>query len=505
MLFRSGTFGADTASYGNLVNTATTNAYNAIYNSTYQTQLRAGKTPGQAATAAADAARPYNPNIPATFLSASDAKKQAAILNDAQIAAYKAAGPNAGATAIAAYVASQQQVLLTAKNAGLISAGDYSAQSQRLGTLEGAAKPGTLSYMALQAAALGAYTPGTKFKGWGMDTSWQGPSDRIGVKGSEDLGNGLKAIYQIELGVDITNATRDNNIANGNRGSTTNNSGFAFRNTFVGLAGDWGTFLMGRNDTPLKISTGRLDLFSDTLADYNNTIGFQDLRADSAVAYISPSLSGFQLLAAIVPSGGATALGTYNENADSVAGAYSIAATYKNGPFYGSAAYESLESKNFETDNVNYQLLYGKTAENDSKWRIGLGLLDWNGFSLTGIYEQRKHILGAPENADGNFFQIQGGYAFGSSMIKAMWGRADLNRCADPNNVGFRYTCPSSIIGQYFAQSILVQNNQKTSWAVGYDYNFSKRTSAFALYTDVSDKNANADWSGFSIGMMHSF
>jgi predicted porin len=335
-----------------------------------------------------------------------------------------------------------------------------------------------------------------------MDTSWQGPSDRIGVKGSEDLGNGLKAVYQVEIGVDITNAWRDNNIANGNRAD-----GFAMRNSFVGLAGDWGTLLMGRHDTPLKLSTAKLDLFADTLADMNNTIGFQDLRADNAVAYISPSWSGFQLMAAIIPQGGATALGVYNQDEDTLAGAYSLAAIYKNGPFYGSVAYESLEAENFAADNANYELLYGvgNKAESDNKVRVGLGLLDWNGFSLTAMYEDRTHILGAPTDSDGNFFQVQAGYAFGNNMVKAMWGRADLNRCADPSNVGFRYTCPSSALGTYFASDVLVQNNEKNSWAIGYDYNFSKRTTAFALYTDVQDKNADANWSGFSIGMMHSF
>jgi hypothetical protein len=56
----------------------------------------------------------------------------------------------------------------------------------------------------------------------------------------------------------------------------------------------------------MKISTGKLDLFADTMADYNGTVGFRDLRADNVVAYISPSLAGFQLSGAIVPSGGAT-------------------------------------------------------------------------------------------------------------------------------------------------------------------------------------------------------
>ncbi len=74
-----------------------------------------------------------------------------------------------------------------------------------------------------------------------------GPSNRIGVKGSEDLGNGLKAIYQVEFGIDLTDT--NNRAVSGSESVT-------MRNSYVGLAGNWGTFLMGRHDTPLKISTG---------------------------------------------------------------------------------------------------------------------------------------------------------------------------------------------------------------------------------------------------------
>jgi predicted porin len=63
------------------------------------------------------------------------------------------------------------------------------------------------------------------------------------------------------------------------------------RNSFVGLTGGWGTFVVGRNDTPYKTSTGKLDLFADTMADYNGTVGFDDVRADNAIAYVSPNLS----------------------------------------------------------------------------------------------------------------------------------------------------------------------------------------------------------------------
>jgi predicted porin len=186
------------------------------------------------------------------------------------------------------------------------------------------------------------------FKGWGINginpalrrggAGDATRSNRIGIKGSEDLGGGLKAIWQVELGVTL--GDRDGDINNGDRGSAVN-----MRNSFVGLAGNWGTFLIGRHDTPLKISTGALDLFSDTQADYNATIRFNDVRADNAIAYISPSWGGFQLAAAIVPGGGATANGDYNLDSDSINQAWGLAGIYKNGPWYASAAYEAMSSE----------------------------------------------------------------------------------------------------------------------------------------------------------------
>jgi len=345
---------------------------------------------------------------------------------------------------------------------------------------------------------------GQRFKGWTLDGNAR--SSRIGVKGSEDLGNGLKAIYQVEFNVDIANENRDDNIANGNRGN-----GIAFRNSFVGLAGNFGTFLVGRHDTPLKISTGKLDLFSDTLADYNHTVGFHDVRADNAIAYISPSWSGFSFAGAIIPSGGANPLGEYNNDNDSIASAWSVAAIYNNGPFYASVAYENLTDDHWTgaSDPLSETLyqgvtrqdvltgLYGKSARDDSKWRVGLGILDWNGFTLTGIYENRSNVLGVPKEADMELWQLQGGYAFGNNMIKGMYGQADVEGCADPFGYGFWITCGRGVS--------LINNQDTSSWAVAFDHNFSKRTKAYALYTEVDSDQKNASWNGFSLGMIHSF
>jgi predicted porin len=140
-------------------------------------------------------------------------------------------------------------------------------------------------------------------------------SSRFGLKGSEDLGGGLKAIWKMEFSYDQAN--------NGSVGAT--------RNSYVGLTSGWGTAVMGRHDTPYKMSVGSYDIFADQLGDFNGTVGFQDVRAQNAIAYISPDFSGFNIAAAAVAPAG-----------DDLAEAYSIAGNYSNGGIKVSLAYEDL-------------------------------------------------------------------------------------------------------------------------------------------------------------------
>jgi hypothetical protein len=67
-------------------------------------------------------------------------------------------------------------------------------------------------------------------------------------------------------------------------------------------------------------------------------------------------------------------------------------------------------------------MVHGRFADNEAKWRLGAGLLDWHGFSVTGIYESRENIRGMPVLADAQLWQVQAGYTFGINMIKAMYG-----------------------------------------------------------------------------------
>jgi len=298
-----------------------------------------------------------------------------------------------------------------------------------------------------------------QFDGWDLVSN----ASRLGVKGSEDLGGGLKAIFKMELQIPMTN--ENDTINDGERGR------IKMRNSYVGLAGDWGTALAGRHDTPLKVSTGRLDLFSDQLGDYNQTVGFFDVRADSAIAYISPSFNGLTAAGAIFTPGGATLdAGGPNKNADGIADAWSVAAMYKNGPWYGSAAYEYYKS-----DVIN-------AASNDDfkLWRVGFGYTA-ESWLVNLIYEGHKDDPRVGAN-DPNLYQAQAQYMFGNNAVKAMYGYYDAD---------------GSTLGQ--------DNKDHYTFAVGLDHNFSKRTTVYVQYTDYDSKYDDSDWYGGALGMVHKF
>lgn len=72
------------------------------------------------------------------------------------------------------------------------------------------------------------------WRDYGTTTNIDSHDSYIGFKGNEDLGNGLKAIWQVEQAIAIDGSNRQN--------------GWASRETFVGLSGAWGTVQAGYLD-----------------------------------------------------------------------------------------------------------------------------------------------------------------------------------------------------------------------------------------------------------------
>jgi predicted porin len=210
--------------------------------------------------------------------------------------------------------------------------------------------------------ALSNNRAGRPWRGNPFITTPRGPANRLGLKGSGDLGPEYRVVYQLEFGFSLSDS--NDNAFNLDRSET-----LRMRNTFVGLAGPWGSLLAGRLDTPFKSSTAPLDLFTNTLGDSASTTGFQNYRMDNSLFYASPNLAGFQFSAALVAGGGATLDGVSNIDSDSLAEAYSLALIYTRGPLYASLAWERQGADLADPSDPEIQKAWDKL-------RLGLGLLD---------------------------------------------------------------------------------------------------------------------------------
>jgi predicted porin len=278
----------------------------------------------------------------------------------------------------------------------------------------------------------------------------------FGIKGSEDLGNGLSALFQMEF-----------SISGDSLGGVEND-----HNTFLALAGSWGVFGIGQVDTPYMSSTAGLELFDQTIGDYNQ-LSFDDIRAQDAVFYMSPNWNGFSFVAAVV-------IPSLDNNADGIE-ATSIAATYSNGPWFASLAYETL-SDNF----VN--ALYG-VSEDYNKWRLGLG---WtaNGFHVGYIYEDRE-IENTGSFGEGDSWQLSASYTAGNNTFKIAYGEAD------------NFTREASTDLPHLGGVFDAAGDQ---WSIGVDHKLSNRTKVYAAYTDFeSDFGSFGDYDAFSLGIVHTF
>jgi predicted porin len=135
----------------------------------------------------------------------------------------------------------------------------------------------------------GANVAGTDLtRQWNVSSN----SSNIWFKGAEDLGNGLKAVWQLTTFVGM--------------GATSNvNNQWTNGNSFVGLAGGFGTVILGKHDTPFKILGRKLDLFGDQIGDLRNlTNGYGpagwDIRPDNVLAWITPTYNNFHAAIATV-------------------------------------------------------------------------------------------------------------------------------------------------------------------------------------------------------------
>jgi len=301
-------------------------------------------------------------------------------------------------------------------------------------------------------------------------------TSRFGIKGSEDLGGGLKAVWQIEQQISATDpATLTAAQTGGVAGTTAVDSAFGgagLRNTFVGVAGGFGTVIIGRHDTPYKLG-GSADQFADTSADSqkNGTgiigrNGF-DNRANGTVAYISPEWSGFHFAAAVIPGEEAGPAATAGD-ANGLMDAYSLVGVYANGPLKMTLGHEK-----FSGEMSNSALIPNTADKKATKFNVAYKFGDIG----VGYTYERSDDAGA-----------------GTTALPATAARSTDKAHLASVTYGMG---PITLAAQYgkFSDEVAatVTTGQDLSrWTLGAIYNLSKRTNVYAAYNSDNYSNDGA-------------
>lgn len=288
-------------------------------------------------------------------------------------------------------------------------------------------------------------------------------ASRLGFRGTEDLGNGLKAVFGLEMGVSA------------DTGASTNPT---YRNSFVGLVGSFGSVALGRLDSanPTKspiysLITGNTDaVIHDAGA---TAIGTRVLnarnRTSNAIGYASPTIGGATFRARYYLNGfGLTEAPAGPVRHESDVKQLDLGIDYKVGDLGLGVAY-ARDSK------------HGGLLANDFKNKVMVvASYDFGVASAYGLYGRDTYNNTAGRRDDVDFWLVGSSVPLGKGKLTANYMERDVQ--SDINGVLKKFQ-------------------------VGYGYKLSKRTTVYALY-DRDDPNSNVANNvirNFSAGIQHNF
>ena len=269
-------------------------------------------------------------------------------------------------------------------------------------------------------------------EGEGSFTEVKSNASRIGFKGTHTINDDLEVVYKAEFQVDLD-------------GDSDKGDSITDRNQYVGLKGGFGEVLWGKNDTMLKQSQGKVDLFSDLNGDIKNLWKGENRMADT-ISYKSPKFNNFSV--------GVTYIAEDSVDAED---AYSVAVFYgdkklKKSKVYASIAMDS-EVKGYDTTRATVQ---GKVS----------------GITLGAIYHTQEAVDGGAE-MDG--FLISAKYKVNEVTLKGQYQTADYDG-----------------------------GDSKSGVTVGADYSLAKSTKLYAFYTSF-DMDTGADEDYLAAGIQYKF
>jgi len=300
-------------------------------------------------------------------------------------------------------------------------------------------------------------------------------SSRLGIRGTDYIGNGQVAIFQIESSINgDTNA--------GNLGG---------RETFVGLQGDWGTLKLGRFLTPyddiLPIFGNAPTLTTSILSTaaiwaqgpLSKVQGGFDARLGNSLRYETPPLGGFtgELQYSSRDSSGNADSADNGDHTSELrhANVVSVGAFYSKGPLDLGLAYERNNNVRFAHTNDDALSVAGGYDFGTIAGGVGL--------RVGAVYERLKYDTPVGE-LKRDFWGISATAPVGGGSIYAFWGHAGNGKgsAVDGTSIGGLTKGPDSASDQ---------------WEISYSYPLSLRTLLYAGYVRLNNR-ANAGY-GFNI------
>jgi predicted porin len=280
-------------------------------------------------------------------------------------------------------------------------------------------------------------------------------TSRFGFRGTEDLGNGLKGVFNLEGGYNVDTGAGD--------------AALFGRRAVVGLEGSFGQVLLGREYTPVADVANATDINGQGFYGTNlSSFAPNRLtrRISNSVNYRSNSFNGFKF-------GAAAGLG---ETADPLPSRnlLGVSAVYAGGPAYIGVAYHETENN-----------LLG-----DDKELIVGGAFKFGDFEI-----KTNYMKADPFGANNKYEQINFGaaYGFGANKVFANVQRNELENGAEADGFSIAYSYALSKRTNVYATYAVLRNNA---------------TGLFALYSagsNITPTVAGSDPKALALGVRHSF
>lgn len=281
-------------------------------------------------------------------------------------------------------------------------------------------------------------------------------SSRIGFRGAEDLGSGLKAMFNLEAGVNVDTGAAD--------------SALFGRRAVVGLEGSFGAITLGREYTPIASVAAQSDImgqgfYGTNLSSFNS--GRLTRRLSNSINYKSGSLSGFRLLAAYAV--GETSTGPSGDTAG-------VALEYARGSLFAGIGYHQVE-----------RLAIG----DDKEYMFGAG------YKFGAVEFKGNYMVGDQTGANNKYEQLNLGAAVGVGGAGKLYANLQRNERAGARGdlIGLAYSYSLSKRTNVYTTAAKMRNNAAGVFGIN------------ASGTNVTPPATalGADPAAFAIGVRHLF